>query len=96
KIDMNKRFPLRLIALLVTFHVAVCQDEQTDGLGHVSGSEYARVTSHITVPLIVVVAITATETYRNRGPSLNIEIERLTIEKRRLEIVENKLAFSVA
>ncbi|XP_071172074.1 uncharacterized protein [Mytilus edulis] len=100
------------------------RDEQTDRLGHVSGSEYARVTSHdITVPLIVVVvsvlllvimfiflAVVIKKKMKNKnemlllqrklteieGHRLNIEIERLIIEKRRVEIVEDKLAFSAA
>ncbi|XP_076110974.1 uncharacterized protein LOC143079496 [Mytilus galloprovincialis] len=102
---MNKRFPLRMIALLVTFHVAVCQDEQTDGLGHVSGSEYARVKSHnITVPLISVavsvlllviififLAVVIKKKMKNKNEMLLLQRKLTEIEGHRLNIEIERL-----
>ncbi|CAG2249404.1 CCR7 [Mytilus edulis] len=105
KTDMDIRFPLRIIALLVTFHIAVCQDELTDRLGHVSGSEYERVTSHdqtvlwitcgfsvlLIVFLIIFVIVVIKKKMKNKNEMLLLQEKLTEIEGHRLNIEIERL-----
>ncbi|XP_071172075.1 uncharacterized protein [Mytilus edulis] len=99
--DMDIRFPLRMIALLVTFHIAVCQDELRDRSG--SDNETGN-SSHLSVfwlgvalaavfavSMIIASVLVILRKIKNKNEILLLQRKLTEIEGHRLNIEIERL-----